>query len=71
MAGGASVYPLVVGLGICPLVGRAFLGVCLEAAVLRKSLGSLSADQWKCVPTQFFVWPEVSQHWRLQAFRWG
>lgn len=61
----------MVALGIGPLVGRAFLGMCLEAAVLRKSWNNVSADQWECVPTQFFVWPEVSQHWRLQAFRWG
>lgn len=34
---------------------------------LRKSLGSLSFDGWDCVPALLVVWPEVSQHWSLQA----
>ena len=35
--------------------------VCLSGScVLRKTLSSLSADEWGCVPTWFFVWPEVS-----------
>ena len=38
-------------------------GVC----GLRKSLGSLSADEGDCVPTQWGVWPQVSQHWCPQA----
>ena len=28
--------------------------------MLRKTLSSLSADEWGCVPTWFIVWPEVS-----------
>ena len=38
---------------------------------LRKSLGSLSADGWGCVPALLVVWPEASQHWSLQAVGWG
>lgn len=38
---------------------------------LRKSLGSLSADGWGCVPTLLVVWPEESQHWSLQAIGWN
>ena len=45
-----------------PLVGRAFL---------RKTLSSLSADVWGCVPSLLVVWPEASQHWSLQVVRWG
>ena len=40
-------------LGLVPLVGR---------AVLRKTLSSLSADGWGCVPALLAVWPEASQH---------
>ena len=32
---------------------------------LRKTIGSLSADGWGCVPTQLVVWPEMSQHYCL------
>ena len=28
--------------------------------MLGKTLTSLSADEWGCVPTWFVVWPEVS-----------
>ena len=30
---------------------------------VKKTLGSLSADGWGCVPALFVVWPEASQHW--------
>ena len=61
-----------VELGLVPLVGRAmsrdvFSGGC----GLRKTLGSLSADGWGCVPALLVVWPEASQHWSLQAVEWG
>ena len=55
-------------LGLGPLVGRAMSRGGCE---LRKSLGSLSADGWGCVPTQLVVWLELSQHWYLQAVGWG
>ena len=56
-----------VELGLGPLVGRAmFRG----SSWLRKSLGSLSADGWGCVPVQL-VWPKASQHWSVQAVGWG
>ena len=38
---------------------------------LRKSLDSLSAYGWGCVPTLLTVLPEVSQHQSLQAVEWG
>lgn len=46
-------------------------GVSKGGCVLRKSLGSQSADGRGCVPTFVVVWPEVSQHQSLQAFGWG
>ena len=55
---------LVVELGVGPLVGRAMVR---HGCGLRKSSGNLSADGWGYVPTQLVVWPEVSQHWSLQA----
>ena len=36
-----------------------------------QTLGSLSADEWCHVPTLLVVWPEGSQHHRLQAVGWG
>ena len=64
--------PLVGGTGLCPLVGRAMSrGVSRGGCGLRESIGSLSADGWGCIPTQFVVWPEVSQHWSLQVVGWG
>ena len=50
-----------VELGLILLVGR---------TVLRKMLSSLSADGWGCLLALLVVWPEVSQHWSLQAFGW-
>ena len=32
-----------------------------------KTLICLSADVWGCVPSLLVVWPEVTQHWSLQA----
>ena len=49
-----------------PLMGKAISGgVSKGVYELRKSLGSLSAYGWGCVPTQLLVWSEVSQHWCL------
>ena len=46
--------------------------MCLSGScVFRKTLSSLSADGWSCVPTLLAVWPEASQHWSLQAVGWG
>ena len=47
-----------------PLMGRA---VSRGDCGLRKSLGDLSAGVCGCGPTQLVVWPEASQHLRLQA----
>ena len=47
----------------CPLLGRAMSkGGSRGSCGLRKSLGNLSADAWRCVPTQLVVWPEPSWH---------
>ena len=59
-------------LDIGPQVGRAMSrGMSRGGCGLRKSLGSLSADGWGCVPTQLVVWLVASQHWSLQAVGWG
>ena len=59
-------------LGPGPLVGRAVSrGMSKGGCGLRKTLGSLSADGWGCVPAQFVVCPEASQHWCLWAVGWG
>ena len=71
---GLEVYPgfLMGRAGTRPLVGGAVArGVPNGGCVLRKSLGSQSADGWDCVPTMVIVWPKVSQHQSLQAFGWG
>ena len=48
------------GAGLCQ-------GVCLVGSCgLRKTLGSLCADWWGCVPA-LLVWLQVSQRWSLQA----
>ena len=61
-----------VELGLGLLVGRAVCrGMSRGDCGLRMSLGSLSSDGWGYVPTQLVVWPEVSQHWSLQAVGWG
>ena len=59
-------------LGLVPLVGRALSrGVFNGSYGLRKTLGCLSADAWGCVPALLVVRTEVSQHWSLQAVKWG
>ena len=40
-------------LGLVPLKGM---------AMLRKTLNSLSADRWGCVPVLLVVWPKASHH---------
>ena len=58
-----------VELGFGFLVNRAMSrGVSRGGCGLRKSLGSLSADGWGCVPTKLAVWSKASQHGSLQAF---
>ena len=37
-------------------------------AELSKTIIRLSADGWGWVPSLLVVWPEVTQHWRLQLF---
>ena len=61
-----------VELGLGSLVSRAMSrGMSRGSCGLRKSLGSLSVDAWSCVLALLVGWPEVSQHWSLQAVRWG
>ena len=68
LEGEVSACPLAVELGLGPLVGRTVSrGVSRGGFGLRKSLGNLSDVGWGCVPAQLVVWPEASQHWRLQA----
>ena len=72
LTGEAGTCPLVGGAGYSSSGGQGHSrGVSRGCCGLRKSLDSLSADEWGCALAQFFVWPEVSQHWSLQAFRWG
>ena len=69
--GGTGACPLMVELGLVPL-GRAMSrGVFKGGCGFRMTLGRLSADGWGCVPVLLVVWPEMSQHWSLQAVRWG
>ena len=59
-------------LNLVPVVGRAMSrGVFSRQLVVRKTLSSLSADGWGCVPALLVVWPEVFQHWSQQAVGWG
>ena len=51
--------------------GAVSRGMSRAGCGFRKSLGSLSADGWGCVPTQLAAWPEASQHWSLQAVGWS
>ena len=63
---------LVGGAVSCPSWAGPCQGVCLLGSCLfRKTLSSLSADGWGCVPTLLVVWPEASQHWSVQAIGWG
>lgn len=59
-----------VELGLDPLVGRVMSkGVSRGGCGHRKSLNSMSVNGWGCVPpSRLVIWPEVSQHWCLQAF---
>ena len=50
------------------LVGKAMSrGESRGGCGLVKSLGCLSANGQSSVPILLIVWPEVSQHWSLQA----
>ena len=59
------------GAGSCPVVGEA--GSCPSGgqAHAQEDFRKPSADGWGCVPTLLVVWPDVSQHWSLQAVGWG
>ena len=47
-------------LSLITLVDEALsLGVMRSGFVPGRTLGSLFADVWSCVPTLFVVWPEV------------
>ena len=48
-----------------------YQGVCLDVPGFRKSLGSLSADGWRCVSFLLVGWAGTSQHWSLQAIWWS
>ena len=56
--------PWWVELSLVPLVSEAVSsGVISGGCVSRRTLGSLSANGWSCVPNQFVVWPGASQDW--------
>ena len=72
LEGEVTACPLVIELGLWPLVGKTVpWEVSRGGWVLKKSLGSLSDVGWTYVPIQLVVWPEASQHWCLQAVGWG
>lgn len=59
-------------LDLIRLVGRTVLrGLFKGGCVLRMSVGRPTADDWVYLPTLFVVWPEVLQHWSLQAVGLG
>ena len=39
-------------------------------AILRETLSHKSANGWGCCVPALLVWPEVIQHWSLQAVWW-
>ena len=58
--------------GQLSLVGRTVLrGVSRDDYELRMTLGSLSVDEWGCVPVLWVIWSDISQHWSLQAIELG
>ena len=64
LMGGIGACLLVVELSLVPLVGGALsLGVISRSCVPRRTLGSLFADGWGCVPTLFVFWPRASRPW--------
>ena len=70
--GGTGSWLLVMTLDLIPLVGRTVLrGLFKGGCVLRMSVGRPTADDWVCLSTLFVVWPEVFQHWSLQAVGLG
>ena len=72
LVGGNGTCPQVGGAGSCPSGGQGCVGgVFIRQLFTRKTLSSLSAEGCGCVPAMFVVWPEVSQHWSLQALWWG
>ena len=59
-------------LDLVPLVSNGMSRSMLRASCgIRRTLGSLSANGWGCISTLLVVLPEASQHWSLQAVRWG
>ena len=62
----------LVELGLVPLVGISmsrdvFRGIC----ALKKTLGSISDDEWDHIYMLYLVWLEESQQLRLQAIECG
>ena len=54
------------------LVQTSWLGALVVGRhMFSKTLICLSADGWGCIPSLLVVWPEGTQHWSLQAVRWG
>lgn len=77
---GLGVYAglLVGGTGACPVElswvlssgGQVVsVGVFRNICLLSMTLGSFSAEKWSCLFTLLIIWPEVSQHRKLQAVR--
>ena len=69
LEGRVAACPLVGGAESWPSSGQCCLDIhrvmYRSSWGLRKSLGSLSADGWGCVPAQLAARPDVSQHWHL------
>ena len=61
---------MVLDLG--PLVSIAMSkGLSRGGSRCRKILGSLSVNEWDCIPVPLVVWLKAFQHWSLQAVGWG
>ena len=53
-------------------VGRAVSGGVFSGQLCVQEDIEQSVSWWGgCMPTLLIIWPEASQHWRLQAFGWG
>lgn len=57
-------------LDLGPLVSMTMSkGLSRGGSWCRKFLGSLSVNEWDCIPVLLVVWLKASQHWSLQAVR--
>ena len=59
-------------LNLVPLVGSAVTKVVFNRQLYAQKDFRQPACSWvSCVLILLVVWPEVSQHWSLQAIGWG